>query len=446
MATHSKGGPATRASSREQGTNTALADRYDCFLLDLDGVLYRGDRAIARAPEAVRALRARGKRVVFITNNSSRTPEEVAHKLGEVGIGSDPSEIVTSALATATTLSRKGVRSAFVIGESGIRTALMAAGIEVRDGDPQDVDCVVVGFDRGADYPRFKRAALLVQRGASLVATNPDASYPAPDGLWPGAGALLAVLTTTLGRPADDVIGKPHAPLYLEALDVGGGRRPLVVGDRLDTDIAGVGPLGWDSLLVLTGVAQPPDLLAARTLPTYVANDLSSMENALSSVRRAAPADAPMIEKLLRDAGLQTDGVKERIAESVVAVLDNDAGRAGETGDGRTGEDGGDADNIVGTAALEVFGPTAHLRSVAVREPFRRMHTGTLVVAAAVKLARERGAHDLFAVTEDATPFFERLGFERIGTKAAVPDAIAATPMIREHCPSSSTAFRLQLA
>jgi len=175
----------------------ALADRYDCFLFDLDGVLYRGDRAVPLAAEAVARLRSAGGRVVFMTNNSSRTPERVAQTLAGLGIGASPSEIVSSALATADLLASRGGGSAFVVGEEGIRTALSDAGVTVVDGQPERVDHVVVGWDRSADYAKLRTASLLVQRGAALVATNADPSYPAPDGLWPGAGALLAVIVTT---------------------------------------------------------------------------------------------------------------------------------------------------------------------------------------------------------------------------------------------------------
>jgi HAD superfamily hydrolase (TIGR01457 family) len=401
-----------------------LADRYDSFLLDLDGVLYRGDEPVGGAPEAVTALRDRSRRVVFITNNSSRTPEQVVEKLAAVGIEADPSEVVTSALATADRLATRGAGTAFVIGEAGIRTALTERGIEVVDGEPERADYVVVGFDRGADYARLRTAALLVQNGASLVATNADASYPAPEGLWPGAGALLAAITTTLGRGADEVIGKPHPALYRAALQSAGGQNPLVVGDRVDTDIAGALPLGWDSLLVFTGVTRPADLLLTDSLPTYMAGDISDVETLPPMARPATPDDVPDLEPLLREAGLETDGVLERIGETICATVDSE---------------------VVATASLELFGQIVHLRSVAVEERCRGKHAGTLVVANAARLARERGARELFAVTEGAAGFFERLGFERIGTKADLPDAIAATPMVRDQCSTDSVALRIAL-
>ena len=255
----------------------ALADRYDAFLFDIDGVLLRGDAAIDGAGEAIDALRRRGKGLAFMTNNSSRTPAEVAVRLTAAGIAADERAVVTSALATADLLGGDGVGRAFVIGERGIREALAQRGIDIVDGDPDDADVVVVGWDRAADYPKLRRACLLVERGARLVATNADASFPAEDGRWPGAGALLAAVTVTTGA-TPEVVGKPHGALFRFALERAGGGRPLVVGDRLDTDVAGADALGWDSLLVLTGIASEADAAVAARRPRYVAPDTSALE------------------------------------------------------------------------------------------------------------------------------------------------------------------------
>jgi HAD superfamily hydrolase (TIGR01457 family) len=252
----------------------ALADAYDALLLDLDGVLFRGDEAVPGARETLRALRAGGHRLAFVTNNSARTPEQVVVKLVALGFEASTDEVVSSALATADLLASRGGGTAYVVGEEGIRSALAAAGVEVLDGEPAEVAYVVVGWDRRVTYDRLRVASLLVQRGARLVATNADRSFPAREGLWPGAGALLAVITETTGVEAE-IVGKPHAPLYLSAVRRVGGERPLVIGDRLDTDIAGARALGWDSLLVLSGVTDREALERSRERPTYVAEDLS---------------------------------------------------------------------------------------------------------------------------------------------------------------------------
>ena len=253
-----------------------LAERYDCILFDLDGVLYRGEGVVPSAPPTLAALRVRGVRPVFLTNNSSRTPLQVAEKLRGIGIEAEPGEVVTSALATAELLAERGGGRAFVIGQDGVREALTGAGIRILDGEPEEADLVVVGYDGGATYGSLKRASLLVQRGARLVATNADSSYPAADGLWPGAGALLAVITTTTGAEPE-IVGKPFAPLYEAGRRRGGGGRPLVVGDRLDTDIEGAARLGWDSMLVLTGVSGREDVERLGIRPTVIAEDVSAL-------------------------------------------------------------------------------------------------------------------------------------------------------------------------
>ena len=254
-----------------------LADPYDAVLLDLDGVLYRWPEPIPGSAGAVVALRKAGKRIAFVTNNSSRTPAQVADRLASAGVDAKADEVVTSALATAAILAERGIASAFVIGEDGLLGALADAGIRVVDASSSEVDAVVVGFDRGADYGKLKDASVLVQRGAVLVASNADASFPAPGGeSWPGAGALLAAIETTTGTRGE-AFGKPEAPLFERALASAGGGRPLVVGDRLDTDIAGASRLGWDSALVLTGDARREDLERTRWTPTFVVDDLSAL-------------------------------------------------------------------------------------------------------------------------------------------------------------------------
>ncbi len=254
-----------------------LADRYDVFLFDLDGVLYRGSEAVPHAAEALARLRERGSALAFVTNNSTQTAEAVAEKLREVGVEASPGEVQTSADATAELLAARGGRTAFVVGEEGIRRALTDRGISVLDGQPDSADWVVIGLDRKADYAKLRTASILVKGGSSLIATNADASFPAGDGsTWPGAGALVAAVETTTGVRAE-VVGKPYAPVLEAALARAGGRAPLVVGDRLDTDVAGAAGLGWDSLLVLTGISTRAEAEAADPMPTYLGADLRAL-------------------------------------------------------------------------------------------------------------------------------------------------------------------------
>jgi glycerol-1-phosphatase len=258
-----------------------IVDRYDAFLLDLDGVLFLGDEAAPGARDALARLRAADKRLAFVTNNSSRSPRDLSEHLARLGMDALPAEVETSALTTAAALSDRGVQTAFVIGESGLREALEERGIEVSGGAGSSrADAVVVGWDRTADYAKLRDASILVQRGAAFVATNADASLPAPAGeRWPGAGALLAAIETTTGARAE-VMGKPHPPIFRAALSRAGGGRPLVVGDRIETDIAGAFALGWDSLLVLTGISTAADAAVVDPVPTYVGQDLSALFDA----------------------------------------------------------------------------------------------------------------------------------------------------------------------
>jgi glycerol 3-phosphatase-2 len=254
----------------------ALAGRYDAFLFDLDGVLYRADSPVEHAAEAVGELRGRDRAIVFMTNNSSRTPVQVVQKLERVGVHAEPDEVVTSALVAADVLRERQISEAFVIGEDGVLEALARAGIRVLDVDASRGESVVVGWDRGITYDKLRTAALLIQRGALLVATNADATYPAPDGLWPGAGSLLAAVVAATGAEPL-VVGKPHPPLFEAACRRAGGGRPLVVGDRLDTDIEGARAVGLPSLLVLTGISTHEDALAGPVRPTYLGDDLRAL-------------------------------------------------------------------------------------------------------------------------------------------------------------------------
>src|SRR5919198_6067307 len=398
-----------------------LADEYDSFVIDLDGVLYRGDEPIPAAGEAIDRLRSSGKGIAFVTNNSSRTPEEVAEKLTKLGVKASSEEVVTSALATASLLAKRGGGSAFVIGETGVRKALLNAGVEIREGEPESVDYVVVGWDRGVDYAKLRRASLLVQRGARLVATNSDASYPAPDGLWPGAGAILAAVTTTT-RTTAEVVGKPHAPLFHEARERAGEGRALSVGDRLDTDVAGAAALGWDSLLVFSGVTRPPDLIRTAVLPTFIGKDLAALWTESTRIRRASAEDIAAIENLLRDADLTEGGVPDRLSDTFVA-------------DGATG--------LVGTVSIERVGELGHLRALAVPRDHRGNGVGTILAAHAVTAARADGVHQLFAVTETAEGFFIRLGFHRLGSKDALPGPLRDT--VWDCCDSRAVVLQLRL-
>jgi len=247
-----------------------IADAYDTILFDLDGVLYRGAEAVPGAAGTVAALRSLGKRIAFVTNNSSRTPDAIAQHRGSLGIAARAHEVDTSAPAPAALLRSRAGASAFVVGGEGLRTAVRSAGVALVERGGERADAVVVGIDPSFTYADLVTGTWLVRGGAALIASNADATYPAPDGLiLPGAGAIVAALETSSGETAE-VVGKPNGPIFLEALRRAGGTRPLVVGDRLDSDIEGARRLGWDSALILTGISTRADVDRTGIVPTYV--------------------------------------------------------------------------------------------------------------------------------------------------------------------------------
>lgn len=393
----------------------SLTDRYDAFLLDLDGVLYRGDEALPGAAETTRELRARGRRLAFVTNNSARTPEEVAEKLEGLGIEADRHEVVTSGLVTAERL-RGAASTAYVIGERGVRVALADAGIEVLDGEPDGADVVVVGWDRSVDYDRLRIASVLVGRGARLVATNADPSYPAPGGdLWPGAGALLAAVETATGVRAE-AFGKPAAPLFEAAMERLGARSCLVVGDRLDTDVAGAEAAGLDAALILTGAGTLATLAEHDARPVAVLSALGELLEPRPCLRiRASRGEEA--RQVAEGAGLAAEGGPQ---EALV------------------GEDG----EVLAAASVAVEDGLAYLHSVAVRHDLRGLHLGSLLAGAALRRAAAEGADRAVLLTEDAAAFFERLGFlpaDRQGLPAWARDRSAA-------CSASAIAMERRLS
>ena len=253
---------------------------FDALVCDLDGVIYRGDEAIAGSAEAVATLRKRGVNVVFCTNNSRATVADYVDKLANFGIEADPSDIVTSAVVTAEVLRERGLagHTAIVVGGQGIRDALVDVCISVKD-EPEIVaaDLVVVGWALDFSFDQMKRAARAVHQGARLIATNDDASYPAPDGLWPGTGAILAAIETASGAKGE-VMGKPHAPMMdAVAQRVVGANRVAIVGDRPDTDLAGGVARGWLTVLVLSGVTSAADLDGIEPEPDIVVASLAEL-------------------------------------------------------------------------------------------------------------------------------------------------------------------------
>jgi HAD superfamily hydrolase (TIGR01457 family) len=431
----SEGGGRARQRSGE-----ALLERYAAVVLDLDGVLHRGADVIPSAPAVLSRLRERRTPVVFLTNNSSRTPDEVAQRLVGLGLDARPSEILTSGVATAAMLDAQGYggSTAYVVGGTGVRTALRSVGIHVEDGRPQRTDLVVLGWDDQADYAKLTAASLLVERGARLIATNGDRSFPAADGLWPGAGALLAVVTTTTGAAAT-VVGKPAAPMFEEAARMAGHDRPLMVGDRLDTDIAGAAAAGWDSLLVLTGASKPADLTEAEAVPTYLASSVGALLEPRPRVvfGPADLEDLTDVDELLAAAGLPAVAADAHASTATSGTIigrlaPQDPSAAGNREDRPSGE-------AVATATLVSTDEWAYLRSVAARSDVRGRGLGLLAAATALRL---RGrAVPAFVMTEGAASLFERLGFVPLPTEQLPPALAALTEA--QGCGSSATSLVL---
>ena len=260
----------------------ALAPRlshYDGVLLDLDGCLWLGDEVVDGAREAVATLRAAGKRVAFITNNPRRSPDEYVRKLWRLGFQAAAEEVVTAGTATQLYLARRGGGAAFVIGPQALVDQVALAGMRVVNGTDlaTRADVVVVAGHERFDYAELRTAMQAVLRGALFVGTSRDPTYPMPDGLWPGSGAVIAALETAAGRDADVIIGKPQAPMYDAARTVVGEGRLLAVGDRVDSDVAGAQAAGLDSALVLSGVTSALEGARADPPPTHVAASLAAL-------------------------------------------------------------------------------------------------------------------------------------------------------------------------
>jgi HAD superfamily hydrolase (TIGR01457 family) len=255
-----------------------MLDRYDALLLDLDGTVYRGHDAVPGAVEAVAAARAAGLGIRFVTNNASRAPQEVADHLTEIGFAADLGEVSTSGQAAAVMAADRvpAGSAVLVLGSDALAHEIELVGLRpVRTAD-DDVVAVVQGLSKDMGWYELAEACVAIRAGALWVACNVDLTLPTERGLLPGCGSLVAALKAATGAEPL-VAGKPATPLLEQAAKSLGTQRPLVVGDRLDTDIAGAVDAGMDSLLVLTGVstAAEAEELPAAQRPTYVAADLS---------------------------------------------------------------------------------------------------------------------------------------------------------------------------
>lgn len=285
---------------------STLLDRHDALLLDLDGVVYVGPQPVAHAVDALLAAVGSGVATAYVTNNAARPPEVVAEHLRSFGLPVDAHDVVTSAQAGAREVAARVPAGSRVlaVGGPGVAAALAARGLVPVARADEGPTAVLMGYGPQVAWTDLAEAAYAVGAGALLVATNTDLTIPTAQGIAPGNGTLVAAVVAATGREPL-VAGKPFAPLMDESVERIGARRPLIVGDRLDTDIEAGHRTGIPSLLVLTGVTGVDELLAApeHRRPTYVAADLRGL---------ADDADALAISGGGTDAGDGLDALREQ--------------------------------------------------------------------------------------------------------------------------------------
>ena len=296
---------------------TTLAQEYDCLLLDLDGTVFRGQQPTDGSVETLSTIEAR---TLFVTNNASRGPDEVAKNLVAMGFSAAADDVVTSAQSAARLLATQldSTARVLVIGTESLADEVRKVGLEPVRKFADEPAAVVQGHSPQTGWSDLAEAALAIRSGALWVAANVDRTLPSELGLLPGNGSMVAALeTATDQRP--QVAGKPQPTLLLDALARGEFDRPLVIGDRLDTDISGANAAGLPSLLVLTGVSTAADMVYADAAerPVYVAEDLRSL-HAAGSTLRIAPHPSWRVEIGQQEATVHWTG---RDAEDSLSVV-----------------------------------------------------------------------------------------------------------------------------
>ncbi|OLT15392.1 HAD family hydrolase [Pseudonocardia sp. CNS-139] len=258
---------------------TDLLAHFDVLLSDLDGTLYRGPSEVPGAAAAVRGAAARGVRTVYVTNNASRRPVDVAAHLSELGFPAVTDDVVASSQAAAALLAQQLPAGAkvLVVGTDALAEEVRAVGLEVTD-TADDAAAVVQGHSQDTGWRQLAEATVAVRAGAVWVACNLDPTVPTDRGMLPGNGSMVGVVRTAT-RLEPQVAGKPGPALLLEAARRSGAQRPLMIGDRLDTDVEGGRAAGMATLLVLTGVSDAAELLAAPPAlrPDYLDADLAAL-------------------------------------------------------------------------------------------------------------------------------------------------------------------------
>jgi HAD superfamily hydrolase (TIGR01450 family) len=254
--------------------------RYAAVLIDLDGTLWVGDEPCDGAAGAVDAIREASLAVRFLTNDVRHSPEEIVRKLWRLGFRANVGEVVSVGAALQRRLAEREGGTAFVVGARALVDHVASAGLRIVNRTPfaARADVVVVAEHDALDYGELRTATQAVLRGAELIGATRDATFPMPDGPWPGSGAVLAAVEAATGRGADLVIGKPGPAMYAAALD-GLGLPALAVGDRMEVDVAGARAAGLDAALVLTGGASRADAESAQpgARPQLVADSLAAL-------------------------------------------------------------------------------------------------------------------------------------------------------------------------
>ena len=254
-----------------------LASRHDVLLLDLDGVVYVGDAPVPWAVEAVASAVAQGLGLAYVTNNASRTPAQVAAHLRSLGVPAADEQVITSSMAGAALLAERVPGSrVLAVGGEGVAWALHERGLQPVQSLDERTAGIMQGYGPEVCWRDLAELVYAVRSGLPWVATNLDPTLPTPRGPAPGNGSLVDLVAGVAGRRPDFVAGKPEPALLREAIHRTGAQRPLVVGDRLDTDIAAGARLRLPTLLVLTGISSEADAMSAApaSQPSYVADDL----------------------------------------------------------------------------------------------------------------------------------------------------------------------------
>jgi glycerol-1-phosphatase len=258
----------------------ALADEFDGFLIDLDGVVWLGREPLEGAADALRALLEAGKRIAFVTNNPGRPPASYAQRLGDSGVDVPEESVVTSGIVTARIAAERAGpgAGAFVIGAQAFKDAARGAGLSLLEGEAaREAGVVLVAGHRGFDYEELLTATLALRAGAALFATSRDPTLPMPGGAWPGTGAILAAVETAAGATAE-IGGKPEPHLFVLAREsIAAAERVAMVGDRVASDIEGGRRAGFETILVLTGATSRAEAESAVPPPDHIVEDLRAL-------------------------------------------------------------------------------------------------------------------------------------------------------------------------